>query len=107
MLPYLNNDFLVATTRLNFFRKNVFFSCLSFYFIRVLGVFYLFIYFLMAPSLHPPSVQNIPCHHCSSLYTFSDFSRHVKSAHLPASLVSQANQVIFIFANVLPSFASP
>ncbi len=48
MLPYLDNDFLIATTRLDSFRKNIFFNCLSFYFIGVLGVFF----FLLKKWLH-------------------------------------------------------
>jgi hypothetical protein len=45
-------------------------------------------FFLMAPSLHPPLVQNISCPHCFSLYILGGLSRHVKSVHPPTSLIS-------------------
>jgi hypothetical protein len=99
MLPYLDNEFLVATTRLDsFLFLNL--GCLGFCFIGVLGVFFLF-FFKMAFSLHPPSVQDIPCPHCSGLYILSSLSRHVKSAHVLASFISQTSHV-FYFCRCTP-----
>jgi hypothetical protein len=57
----------------------------------VLGV----AFFHMTPFLPPSLVQNAPCPHCSSLYISNDLSRHVKSLHLHASLVSHVSQVAF------------
>jgi hypothetical protein len=48
----------------------------------------------MAHSLHPPSIRDTPCFHCSSLYILGGLSRHVKGAHPLASLVSHATQAI-------------
>jgi hypothetical protein len=45
-------------------------------------------FFCMVFSLHPLSIQDAPCPHYSSLYTLGGLSRHVKSAHPHASLVS-------------------
>ncbi len=42
----------------------------------------------MVFSLHSLSVWDGPCPHCSSLYTLSNFSRHVKSVHLHVNLIS-------------------
>jgi hypothetical protein len=69
----------------------------------------LFFFTIMASSLHPPSMQNTPCPHCSNLYTLSSLSRYVKSAHPPASFLSQASQIVFSlqvssFPMILPSF---
>ncbi len=61
---------------------------LSFCFFGVLGVVFFLNKHLMALSLCPLSMRNIPYPHCSSLYTLGDLSKHVKSAHLPTNLVS-------------------
>jgi hypothetical protein len=67
--------------------------CSGFYFLGVLGVEFYFV-FGMVFSLCPSSVRDTPCPHCFSLYTLSGLLRHVKSAHTPASLISQASQVV-------------
>jgi hypothetical protein len=64
--------------------------CLSFCFLVVLGIFFL-INFIMASSLRLPFVRNISCVHCFDLNILYGFSKHVKSAHLLASLISQAS----------------
>jgi hypothetical protein len=46
----------------------------------------------MALSLHPLLVQDAPCPHCYGFHISNDLSKHVKSAHLHASFVSQASQ---------------
>jgi hypothetical protein len=50
----------------------------------VLGV----AFFLLIISLHPSSIQDAPCPHCSGLYTLGGLSGHVKNAHPHANLVS-------------------
>jgi hypothetical protein len=51
-------------------------------------------HFYMDPSLHLLVIQNAPCPHYFSFYISNDLSKHVKSAHLHADLVSQASQVV-------------
>jgi len=59
----------------------------------------------MAPSC-PPSMRDTPCPHCFGLYyILGDFSRHIKSAHPPTSLIFQAGYVVFV--GVFLSYDSP
>lgn len=61
----------------------------------------------MVLSLCPLSIWNTLYPRCSGLYTWKGRSKHVKNVHPPTSLISQASQVIFIFASILPSCVSP
>jgi hypothetical protein len=64
-------------------------GCLGFPFLRFLNfIIYSYLCGWMVFSLHPLSVWDTFCPHCSSLYTLSDLSRLVKNAHLLVSLVS-------------------
>jgi hypothetical protein len=65
----------------------VFFWLLGLLLPKGFGCSLFFFLFWMAPFMHPPSIQDIPCLHCYGFYTLSDLSKHVKSAHLPTSLV--------------------
>jgi hypothetical protein len=62
--------------------------CLRFCFLGVLGMFIFKKIIIMVLFLCPPSMRDISCLHCSSLYILGDLLRHVKSAHPPASLIS-------------------
>jgi hypothetical protein len=60
-------------------------GCLGFCFLGVLGVAFFFPQ--MAPSLHPLLILDTPCPHCYGLYILGSLSKHLKSVHLPTSLV--------------------
>jgi hypothetical protein len=58
----------------------------------------------MVPFLHPPSIQNTLCPHCSGFYTLGGLLRHVKNAHPFASFISQASQVNQVVLSLQVSF---
>jgi hypothetical protein len=55
----------------------------------------------MTPSLCPSTVRNTPCPHYCSLYTLNGLSKHVKNAHPPASLISQASFLSLQVSSIL------
>ncbi len=48
----------------------------------------------MVPFLLPLLIWVTPCPYCFGFYTLGGISRHVKNAHPPNSLVSQAYHVV-------------
>jgi hypothetical protein len=79
-----------------------------FYFWGVAWIFVLkgfwacFLFFIMAPSLCPPSMQDIPCPRCYGLYILGSILKHVKLASFPRLI-----RLFFFFWSDFPSYDFP